>query len=90
MDPSIEISLLVILGLACVTALVLLPFKEDEDSSGIRAGIQARVRGSRHCGEQRQVSKQMTLDAADAQQERFRGTVATVFKPDNIGENGSV
>jgi len=83
MDSSTETTLLMVLGLACVAALVLLPFKEDEDSSGIRAEIQARVRGSHRHGEPRQVSKQITLDAADTQQGEHRGTVATVLKRNN-------
>ena len=62
MDSSTKTTLLVALGLACVAALVLLPYKEDEDSSGIRAEIQVRVRSSHCCGEPRQVSKQITLD----------------------------
>ena len=79
MHPATETTLLMVLGLICVAILVLLPIKEDEDASGIRVGIQARAKGFHHCGEPRQVSKQMTLDAADAQQGRSRGTVATVL-----------
>jgi len=62
MDSSTKTIVLLVLGLACVAALVLLSFKEDEDSSGIRAGIRASVRGS-HChGEVRQVLKQITWE----------------------------
>jgi len=80
MDPSTETTLLLVLGLACVAALVLLPFKEDEDSSGIRAGVRASVRGSVRRGEPRQVSKQITLEVADTQQGKHRGTVTTVLR----------
>jgi len=59
MDSFTKTTLLVALGLACVVMLVLLPFKEDENSSGIRSGIRAKVRGSRSRGEPRQVSNQM-------------------------------
>jgi len=80
MDSSTETTLFLVLGLACVTALVLLPFKEDEDTSGIRAEIRARVRGSPRHREPRQVLKQVILEAADAQQGKHRGTVATVLR----------
>ena len=53
MDSSTETTLLLVLGLICVATLVLLPIKEDEDASGIQAGIQARVRGSHSHGGQR-------------------------------------
>jgi len=59
MDSFTETTLLLILGLVCVATLVLLPIKEGEDASGIRAGMQARARGSRHHEEQRQVSRQV-------------------------------
>jgi len=60
MDSFTETTLLLVLGLVCVATLVLLPIKEGEDASGIRAGIQARVRGSRSHGGQGQVSRRIS------------------------------
>jgi len=83
MDSSSETTLLLVLGLTCVVALVLLSFNKDEDSSGTRAEIRARVRGFPHHRETRQVLKQITLEAADTQQGKHRGTVATVLRQAN-------
>jgi len=82
MDSSTETTLLLVLGLMCVATLVFLSIKEDEDVSGIRAGIQARVWGSRGHGGQRQVSKHQFFqtEVANAQQGRHRRTVATVLR----------
>ena len=60
MDSLSETTLLIVLGLACVVVLVLLPFKEDKDASGIRAGIRTRVTGSHRRGEPRRVLTQIS------------------------------
>jgi len=59
MDSFTETTLLLVLGLVCVVSLAFLPIKEDEDASGIRAGIQAGARGSRDHRGQRQVQGQI-------------------------------
>jgi len=81
MNSFTETTLLLVLGLACVVALVLLPFKEDEDASGIRARIRTRVTGSHRRGEPRQAwVPTNTKEAANVQQRERQGTVATVLR----------
>jgi len=60
MDSSIETIILLLLGLMCMATLTMMPIKEGEDPSGVRASMGAR-NSHRRVGV-RQVSKQTTLD----------------------------
>jgi len=60
MDSSTETVMLLLLGLICMAALTMMPVKEGEDPSGVRAGVGAR--NSHRRGGVRQVLKQIALD----------------------------
>jgi len=77
MDSSSETVMLLLLGLICMAVLTMLPIKEGEDPSGVRASIGAR--NSHRRGGVRQVTKQVAWMTADAQQGESRRTVATVL-----------